>query len=318
MVSAKVERILIDEQSKKVAGVEMSDGTEIKAKVVVSDVGLINTATHLLPSGLVTVEFDEGGSGAGPKLHPSQTCLSLFVGLHQDPKRLNLPTGIYYIHPSNDLVGNFEKLQKMVGALHLSDNLRPTLSKTNSDSGTSKQVGGNCIGNLKNETVSFTRHLFLSSCNYNHNIPILHGYTSLLHILLSEIYQDISSCSPSVFRCSLTPVRVDFVLGSIFRIVSIRKADIHRKRRVSHKFGTSRQDGVAVGIGVCVAEQFIFSFPDQSKGLAGTTAAVFIEFCPQSGSLLEKDIPINSPALQHFESITIHASYLTRKMRHAP
>jgi all-trans-retinol 13,14-reductase len=113
MVSAKVKRILIDEHTKKVTGVEMYDGTEIKAKVVVSDVGLINTATHLLPSGLVNFEFDEGGHGADPKLHPSQTCLSLFVGLHQDSKTQNLPTGNYYIHPSNDLVGNFEKLQKM-------------------------------------------------------------------------------------------------------------------------------------------------------------------------------------------------------------
>ena len=112
MVSAKVKRILIDEQS-KVTGVEMYDGTEIKANVVVSDVGLINTVTHLLPSGLVNVDFDEGGHGAGPNLHPSQTCLSLFVGLQEDPKTLNLPTGIYHIHPSNDLVGNFEKLQKM-------------------------------------------------------------------------------------------------------------------------------------------------------------------------------------------------------------
>jgi all-trans-retinol 13,14-reductase len=113
MICARVKRILIDERSKNVTGVEMQDGSEIKAKLVVSDAGLINTATHLLPSGLINVDFDEDGSGADPKLHPSQACLSLFVGLQEDPETLNLPTGVYFIHPSNDLVGNSEKLREM-------------------------------------------------------------------------------------------------------------------------------------------------------------------------------------------------------------
>jgi all-trans-retinol 13,14-reductase len=108
-ICAKVQRILVDENSKQVKGVEMDDGSEIKSKLVVSDVGLINTATHLLPSGLIDVDFDEGGS----KLHPSGTCLSLFVGLKEDPKSLNLPSGVCFIHPSNDLVANYEKLQNM-------------------------------------------------------------------------------------------------------------------------------------------------------------------------------------------------------------
>jgi all-trans-retinol 13,14-reductase len=112
-ICAKVKRILVDENSKQVKGVEMHDGSEIKSKRVVSDVGLINTATHLLPSGLIDVDFDEGGSRSDSKLHPSGTCLSLFVGLQEDPETLNLPSGVSIIHPSNELVANYEKLQKM-------------------------------------------------------------------------------------------------------------------------------------------------------------------------------------------------------------
>ena len=112
-ICANVKRILIDSTTNEATGVEMHDGSKIKAKVVVSDAGLFNTATHLLPSGLVNVDFDEDGSKSDPKLHPSATCLSLFVGLQQDSETLNLPSGVFFIHPSNELVANYEKLQNM-------------------------------------------------------------------------------------------------------------------------------------------------------------------------------------------------------------
>ena len=112
-ICAKVKRIIVDDTTKQVQGVEMHDGSIIKAKVVVSDVGIMNTATHLLPSGLMNVHFDEDANGPEHNLHPSGTCLSLYVGLNEDAKTLNLPSGVCFIHPSNDMVGDFERLQKM-------------------------------------------------------------------------------------------------------------------------------------------------------------------------------------------------------------
>lgn len=117
LVSAKVKRIILDEKH-NATGVELIDGSAIHAKIVVSDAGLVNTATHLLPSGLVNIAIDEDGGADGSNktkesLHPSQTCLSLFVGFQEDAKTLNLPRGVVIIHPSNEFAANQEHLSKL-------------------------------------------------------------------------------------------------------------------------------------------------------------------------------------------------------------
>ncbi len=118
MVCANVKQILVEKEGTMnvCKGVEMSDGTKIQAKAVVSDTGLINTANHMLPAGILQLRVDDDhiSPQSTKHLHPSQTCLSLFVGLQMDPDTLNLPkAGIFFIHPSNDLISNMEKLEMM-------------------------------------------------------------------------------------------------------------------------------------------------------------------------------------------------------------
>mmetsp|Transcript_48332 Transcript_48332/g.135971 ORF Transcript_48332/g.135971 Transcript_48332/m.135971 type:complete len:592 (+) Transcript_48332:218-1993(+) len=119
MVCADVKRVVVEgrgKEKKVTTGVEIKDGTVIKATTVVSDVGLINTAKHLLPPGTidVTVDDDHVSSVATGHLHPSQTFLFLNVGLSMSPEKLNLPKGgLFFIHASNDLPGNMEKVEAM-------------------------------------------------------------------------------------------------------------------------------------------------------------------------------------------------------------
>jgi len=109
LVSAPVKHILVDSKTKAAIGVEMEDGTKIKAKNVISDIGLINTATELLPADLIKVDVADDDH----HLHPAMTGMSLFVGLKGGPEELNLPKCCTWIHPSNDLSGSVEKLRGM-------------------------------------------------------------------------------------------------------------------------------------------------------------------------------------------------------------
>jgi all-trans-retinol 13,14-reductase len=112
LVRARVKRILLDNKKKKATGVEMADGTTIHSGIVISDVGLVNTATKLLPRGLIDIDFTKDDKD-NHALHPAPTAISLYVGLDEDHRSLNLPDDVYFIHSSNDLVGNVEKLRTM-------------------------------------------------------------------------------------------------------------------------------------------------------------------------------------------------------------
>jgi all-trans-retinol 13,14-reductase len=110
LVSAPVKRILVDEKTKKVTGVEMVDGNVINSSVVVSNAGIMNTITKLLPPGLVNIDFAKEDSYTASKLRTGATGVNLFVGLKGDHKSLNLPNCQYWIYPSNDVVGTTKKL----------------------------------------------------------------------------------------------------------------------------------------------------------------------------------------------------------------
>jgi all-trans-retinol 13,14-reductase len=118
MVCANVKRVVLEQKgtAKLAKGVEMMDGIIIEANTVVSDAGIVNTAKHLLPPGTLDVKVDDDhiSRTTTEHLHPSQTFLSLFVGLSASPETLNLPKGgIFFIHASNDLTGNVQKVEKM-------------------------------------------------------------------------------------------------------------------------------------------------------------------------------------------------------------
>jgi all-trans-retinol 13,14-reductase len=67
---ASVKQTLLESDGKTIRGVEMEDGSTITAKNVVSDAGLFNTATKLLPKDLIDLDFAKDDSIDGNKLHP--------------------------------------------------------------------------------------------------------------------------------------------------------------------------------------------------------------------------------------------------------
>lgn len=110
---ASVKNILVDDDGKTVNGVEMNDGSTIHAKTIVSDVGLHTTATKLLPPGLIDVEYGERDKRGDSKMHPSCSGVNLFIGLKGSPSSLNLPKGINWMYPSNDLSGAIDRLREL-------------------------------------------------------------------------------------------------------------------------------------------------------------------------------------------------------------
>ena len=120
LVSAPVKRIVVENsrgicQKSKAKGIELHDGTTVLANAIVSDVGIVNTATKLLPSDLLKLDFvgTEQESDNVHKLRLSETGVALFVGLKGDHKELNLPHYQLWIHPSRDFDADAERLRKM-------------------------------------------------------------------------------------------------------------------------------------------------------------------------------------------------------------
>jgi all-trans-retinol 13,14-reductase len=115
MVSASVKRIVLDENNKnKVKGVELADGKFVKSKTVVSDAGLINTVTKLLPpDNPVNIDFAEDDSTSSGKLHPGASAINLFVGLKGSFRSLNLPHSQYWLYPSHDMSKSVQRLKSL-------------------------------------------------------------------------------------------------------------------------------------------------------------------------------------------------------------
>jgi all-trans-retinol 13,14-reductase len=127
LVSAPVKRIVVDPKTGAATGVEMKhDGKIIKAKVVISDAGFLNTATKLLPKGLLNMDFAKGKEqecSNDAQLHPATSGINLFVGLKGNATDLNLPKGNVWIHSSNDLSATAKRIQglSLEEALELED-----------------------------------------------------------------------------------------------------------------------------------------------------------------------------------------------------
>jgi len=91
---ARVENIIV--ANGRATGVKMSDGHEILASTVISNAGVTNTFKHLLPEQAVKKwGYDEKLKG----LSPSTSNISLFVGVKEDAKSLNLPNRNIWIYP---------------------------------------------------------------------------------------------------------------------------------------------------------------------------------------------------------------------------
>lgn len=77
-------------------GVRMEDGREIRAPIVISNAGALNTFGRL-------INEEERGrldlNDSLSKLHPSASHVSLYIGLNKTSKELNLPKANYWIYP---------------------------------------------------------------------------------------------------------------------------------------------------------------------------------------------------------------------------
>lgn len=93
LVNAEVGEILLDAQN-RAAGVRMADGREIRAPLVVSDAGAMNTFTRLLPHTPMREQL------SGVTRSPAH--LSLYVGLRGTARELGLEQTNLWIYPGPD------------------------------------------------------------------------------------------------------------------------------------------------------------------------------------------------------------------------
>lgn len=96
VINAEVEEIVVE--NGRARGVKMADGREIRADLVISNAGVLNTFGKLLG--------DEGKAKIGAtdklsKLRPSLAHASLYIGLEGTAKSLDLPKSNYWIYPDD-------------------------------------------------------------------------------------------------------------------------------------------------------------------------------------------------------------------------
>jgi all-trans-retinol 13,14-reductase len=91
---AEVVKILVE--GNRAVGVEMADGKKILAEKVISDAGVVNTFTNLLPA---DVAERHGLRALLQQLTPSASHVGLYVGVKEAPQALNLPSCNYWIFP---------------------------------------------------------------------------------------------------------------------------------------------------------------------------------------------------------------------------
>ena len=94
--NAPVESLLVE--SGEVAGVRMADGREIRAPMVVSNAGALNTFEHLVPA---PARADLGLGDALKKVSPSASHVSLYIGLNRTAEELSLPKANYWVYPDD-------------------------------------------------------------------------------------------------------------------------------------------------------------------------------------------------------------------------
>lgn len=91
---AEVQKIIV--QHNTAIGVEMSDGKSIYAKTIISDAGVINTYTTLLPDEVIQ---QHGLKEKIKNLTSSMSHMGLYVGIKESPESLKLPRCNYWIFP---------------------------------------------------------------------------------------------------------------------------------------------------------------------------------------------------------------------------
>jgi len=107
VTGAEVAGILVD--GAKAVGVQMSDGREFLAPLVVSDAGAANTFQRLLPENLTALDSVRGKLR---NLQPSTAHTSLYVGLDRSDAELGLQGTNLWVYPGFDHDANVERFAR--------------------------------------------------------------------------------------------------------------------------------------------------------------------------------------------------------------
>jgi all-trans-retinol 13,14-reductase len=94
---ARVEQIVV--RDGRVRGVRMADGHEIASDCVISDAGVLNTFTRLLPA---EVAHAQGYDRLLAQVRPSIGHLGVYIGLKATAAELGLPKTNYWIYPGGN------------------------------------------------------------------------------------------------------------------------------------------------------------------------------------------------------------------------
>ncbi len=91
---AAVQEVIVKDNT--ATGVTLADGTSIHAKTIISDAGVVNTFSSLLPEEVVQ---RHGLREQLAELTPSLAHMGLYVGIRESTESLNLPKCNYWIFP---------------------------------------------------------------------------------------------------------------------------------------------------------------------------------------------------------------------------
>lgn len=94
LLMAEVKQVVV--KNNTAVGVEMADGKSIFAKYIISDTGVINTFSQLLPPEVATQHHVEEKLS---KLTSSMAHMGLYVGVKESPESLHLPKCNYWVFP---------------------------------------------------------------------------------------------------------------------------------------------------------------------------------------------------------------------------
>ncbi len=95
-VNAEVDKILVEDG--KATGVRMADGNELRADLVVSGAGLINTYNYMLEESVARAkQLDQ----LIEKVKPSAAHVCLYIGMKETSEELDLGKTNYWLYPDN-------------------------------------------------------------------------------------------------------------------------------------------------------------------------------------------------------------------------
>ncbi len=112
LTNAQVDEVLIE--GNQAVGVRLYDGKEVRADLIISGTGVMNTYQKLIPQAIAEkYHFLEHLE----KVTPSAAHACLYIGLNGTPEELNLPKANYWIYPDDlDHDGLVERYEKDLDA----------------------------------------------------------------------------------------------------------------------------------------------------------------------------------------------------------